>query len=84
MGVKFALAEANDSLACLLGGRSTRQSKQKAIKSLKWKEEEGGEGGGAQSVQVQKMRKKAKILQAGKKRGRGSLQTEKGGGGSGT
>jgi hypothetical protein len=35
-------------------------------------------------VQVQKMRKKAKILQAGKKRGRGSLQTEKGGGGSGT
>jgi hypothetical protein len=31
-------------------------------------------------VQVQKMRKKAKILQAGKKRGRGSLQTERGGG----
>lgn len=37
-------------------------------------------GGGEQSVQVQKMRKKAKILQAVKKRGRGSLQTGRRGG----
>jgi hypothetical protein len=34
-------------------------------------------------VQVQKMRKKAKILQAVKKRGRGSLQTGRRGGAGG-
>jgi len=43
----------------------------------------GGGGGGEQSVHVQKTRKKAKILQAVKKRGRGSLQTGRRGDGGG-
>ncbi len=53
--------------------------KAKAIKSLKWKEEEE-EVEESNQCRSRRCAKKAKILQAGKKRGRGSLQTGRGGG----
>ncbi len=51
--------------------------KAKAIKSLKWKEEEE-EVEESNQCRSRRCAKKAKILQAGKKRGRGSLQTGRG------
>ncbi|CAM6027846.1 unnamed protein product [Sphagnum balticum] len=62
----------------LAGWKKHTAIKAKAIKSLKWKEEEEEE---EESNQCRSRRcaKKAKILQAGEKRGRGSLQTRRGG-----
>jgi hypothetical protein len=59
VGIKFALAEANDSLACLVEEAHGNQSKGYKILEV---ERGGGGGGGEQSVQVQKMRKKGKDL----------------------
>ncbi len=58
VGVKFALAEASDSLACWVEEAHGNQSEGYKILEV----ERGGGGGGEQSVQVQKMRKKGKDL----------------------
>jgi hypothetical protein len=63
--------EANDSLACWVEEAHGNQSKGYKILEV----ERGGGAGGGESNQCRSRRcaKKAKILQAGKKRGRGSL-----------